>query len=207
MSFSDEDRGKLRQFIEDGGMIVGNADCENAAFSESFQKLGQELFPAYEFRELPASHPIYANEQYRAAKFRRPPRVLGLSNGVRELMLLPAGDVSRPFQRHNEALQPDAYHLFNDIVLYAMDTSGLTRKGNSYIVQVNPAPAVVRSIKLARLRYGGNWDPEPGGWRRLGAILHNSQKIAMEVEPVTLGERTIMTSAAPRGDQRRTAVG
>ena len=59
-----------------------------------------------------------------------------------------------------------------------MDTSGLERKGNSYIVEENPAATIDRTIKLARLQYAGNWDPEPGGWRRLAAVLHNSQKIA-----------------------------
>ena len=66
LSFDDGDIVKLRQFIEEGGMIVGNADCDSAAFSKSFEKLGNSLFPAYEFRELPANHPIYTNEQYRA---------------------------------------------------------------------------------------------------------------------------------------------
>ena len=40
-------------------MIVGHADCNAINFSNSFTKLGQELFPAYEFRQLPADHLIY----------------------------------------------------------------------------------------------------------------------------------------------------
>ena len=135
LSFTDEQRAKLRQFVEEGGMIVGNADCDSPAFAESFVKLGQGLFPAYEFRELPATHPIYANEQYRASKFRRPAHIRGLTNGVRELMLLPAGDASRAFEHHNETLRPETYQLFSDITLYAMDTSGLERKGKTYFVQ------------------------------------------------------------------------
>jgi len=197
LNFSDDDVAKLRQFVEDGGMIVGNADCGSAAFSKSFAKLGSLMFPGYEFRELPPTHPIYTNEQYGASKFRQPPHLEGLSNGVRELMLLPSADLSRAFQHHNEALAPDFYHLFDNIILYAMDTSGLEHKGNTYLVNEDPAVPVARTIKLARLRYSGNWDPEPGGWRRLAAVLHNTQKIEMKVEAVKLGDGSLITPSVP----------
>ncbi len=187
LSFSEPERAKLRRFVEDGGMILGNADCDKKEFTDSFLKLGSDLFP-YEFRELPPTHPICANEQYHAAKFQRPARVLGLSNGVRELMLLPEEDLSRAFQHHNDALHPESFQLLADIVLYARDTSGLERKGKTYLVTENPAAPIDRTIKLARLEYGGNWNPEPGGWRRLTAILHNTEKIALQVEDVKIGE-------------------
>jgi len=197
LSLSDEERATLRRFVEDGGMIVGNADCDSEKFSKSFVELGAQLFPAYGFRELPATHPIYTSEQYPASKFRRPVHVQGLSNGVRELMLLPSADLSRAFQHRNEKTAPNSYELFDDIVLYAMDTSGLERKGNSYFVTENPAAPIQRTIKLARLRYDGNWDPEPGGCRRLAVILHNNQKIALQVESVKLGDGSLITPSAP----------
>ena len=176
LNFAEEERAKLRQFVEEGGMIVGNADCDSRAFSESFMKLGAELFPTHEFRELPATHPIYTNEQYKAVRFKHPMRMQGLSNGARELMLLPSADVSRAFQNRSASLQADVYDLFDDIVLYAIDISSLSRKGDTYLVREDPAAPITQTIKLARLQYAGNWDPEPGGWRRLAAVLHNTQK-------------------------------
>ena len=136
-------------------------------------------------------------------KFRHPPHVQGLSNGVRELMLLPAGDLSRAFQHRSSLTGPDFYHLFDDIVLYAMDTSGLERKGNTYIVQDNPAVPISRTIKLARLQYAGNWDPEPGGWRRLAAVLHNNDKVALAVATVKLGDGSLITPPRRRRRPRR----
>jgi len=203
LTFTDEEVGTLRQFAEDGGMILGNADCDSEPFTRSFLELGRRAFPGYEFRELPPTHPIYVNEQYKAAKFKRREKVAGLSNGVRELMLLPSADISRAFQHHNEAVAADLYHLFSDIVLYAMDTSGLERKGNTYLVKEDPAVQVTRTIKLARLQYEGNWNPEPGGWRRLAAVLHNTQKIALEVETVKLGDGKLITPPAAPGTASR----
>jgi hypothetical protein len=196
LNFGGDDLAKLRKFVEEGGMIVGNADCDNALFSKSFQKLGHDLFPTYEFRELPVTHPIFTHEEFPAAKFKHPIRLLGLTNGVRELMLLPSSDLSRAFQHHNDALAPDMYHLFDDIVLYSMDTSGLERKGETYLVDANPAAPIERTIKLARLQYAGAWDLEPAGWPRLAAILHNTQKIALQVENVKLGDGKLTTPPA-----------
>ena len=108
LNFADDDVARLRQFIEDGGMIVGNADCGNEAFSKGFVELGKRMFPAYAFRELPGAHPIYTNEQYRAGKLKHPPGVQGLSNGVRVIDAAPIRTIlSRTFQHRNDATQAD----------------------------------------------------------------------------------------------------
>ena len=83
LDFSDGDIDKLRRFVEDGGLILGNADSQSLAFAKSFKELGAKLFPACAFRELPANHPIYTSEEFHAAKWRSQPRMEGLSNGVR----------------------------------------------------------------------------------------------------------------------------
>ena len=43
-------------------------------------------------------------------------------------------------------------------------------------------------MKVARIEYAGNWNPEPGGWRRLSAVMHNQHETDLAVEPVKLGE-------------------
>jgi hypothetical protein len=98
LSFTPEELRKLRQFVDEGGMIVGNADGGGERFTRSFKKLGSQLFGSYEFRMLPESHPIYRNEQFAPRQGETMPRVMGLSNGVRELMLLPEADLSAAFQ-------------------------------------------------------------------------------------------------------------
>jgi hypothetical protein len=42
-------------------------------------------------------------------------------------------------------------------------------------------------VTLARIQYNGNWDPEPGGWRRLAALLHNQYRVSLDIKPVKLG--------------------
>jgi hypothetical protein len=46
---------------------------------------------------------------------------------------------------------------------------------------------------VARIQYDGMWDPEPGGWRRLAAVMHNRDQLDLQVQPVTLGPKSDLT--------------
>lgn len=201
LSFSQQDQDKLRQFVEEGGTIVGNADCDSSNFVKSFLKLGSQLFPCYEFRELPDTSPILKDEQFPTSKWKTRPRIMALSNGVRELMVLPGHDLSRAFQARTHLAHPEPYELLDDIVLYAVDKKGLREKGVSFIISDDPKLPIERRVRLARLEYGGNWDPEPAGWPRLAALLHNQFKVGLTTERVKLGEGKLKFSLDSSGCQ------
>lgn len=186
LTFSDADVQTLRAFAEQGGLILGNADCGSQPFSKSFEKLAGRIFPRYEFRELPPNHVLFTNEQYSASKWPVKPKVRGLSNGVRELMLLiPDADLSRAWaSRGNEKIREDLYQLGANIFLYSVDKKNLRSKGATYLVREDPQIQTTRAITLARLQLGENPNPEPAGWPRLAAILHNQYNVALEVTDI-----------------------
>ena len=190
LALTKEEKAKLKQYIEGGGMILGHADCNDGNFKNSFSKLGQELFPMYEFRELPQDHPVYSTGT--KTWNGRPPILRGLSNGARELMILiPAGDPARYWQIQNfsSANTRPLAELATNIFLYACDKDTLKGKfkGQSYIVKRDEKAPAVKTVKIARLEYGGNWNPEPGGWRRLANLMHNTRATDLVVETVKLG--------------------
>ena len=188
LRLSDKDVNNLRTYVEQGGMIVANADCAKKAFADSFVKLGDKLFPKYAFRELEPTHPIYTNQPYPSINWKSNPSVLGLSNGVRELMVLvPQADLARAWQMRNDKINPDAYQLGADIFIYAFDKKSLRFRGDTTIVKADPKIIAEKTIRVARLMAGDNPDPEPGGWPRLGAILHNQFKTDLIVTPVRPG--------------------
>ena len=47
------------------------------------------------------------------------------------------------------------------------------------------------TIKVARMEVGDNWDPEPGAWRRMAAVLHNTRHVEVTAEPVKLGSGSV----------------
>jgi hypothetical protein len=178
---------KLRQYAEEGGLIYGQADCGSKEFTDSFVELGKALFPMYEFRELPADHPIYTRQQFLRTNWKNPPSVLGLSNGARELMVtIPNADFGRNWQTMAYLGKEESFQAMNGIVLYAVDRQKLRYRGASYVIR--PTQAGGRAVKVARLEFAGNWDPEPAGWRRLAALLGNQSQANVTVETVKLGE-------------------
>jgi hypothetical protein len=182
---------KLKQFIEEGGLILGNPDGDSRGFEVTFRKLGQELFPQYEFRELPADHVLFTNEQFHRDNWQRKVSLLGLSNGVRELMLIPQIDLARSWQTQSLATHPEQFQIASDVFLYSNDSNNLRKRGQTYLVQRDDHVTATRMMELARLKYDGNWDPEPGGWQRLANILHNKNKIDLQIELVNLADGSL----------------
>lgn len=188
LSLKLEDARKLKLFIQQGGTVIANADCGREAFAESFKALGKALFGGT-FRELPPAHPVFTHQQFPAKAWKTRPQVFGLTNGVRELMiLLPSNDVARWWQNPSGAAgHEDAFELGIDLCQYASDRQ-VWSKDVTYIVRPNPAIKPTRRLKVARLVAGPNWDPEPGGWSRLAAILHNEDQTAVEIFPAVPGQ-------------------
>jgi hypothetical protein len=194
LNFSPEHKKKIAEFIEQGGMLLFNSDCGSSEFADSVKALAAELFPRIgEFRELPADHPILTGEQFLARDWKEPPVILGLTNGVRELMiLLPRADPSRSWQAQLSSSRSSDFELAADILLYASDKRNIREKGDSYIVEPSSLITSKRSLKVGRIVYDGNWDPEPGGWKRLAAVMHNRDRLDLEVTPVQLGENMVL---------------
>lgn len=192
LSFSDKEKAMLKQYVTEGGLIVGNADTGKADFANAFRTMGKELFPSYEFKPImdkPDSYPLLSNQTYQAAGWKKKPKIEALSNGARLLMiLLPTDDVSRAFQRRDENRSQEQFELFANLFMYSIDKTGARFKGETHVVRPNPAIQTTSAVKIARVKYSGNWDPEPGGWNRMTAILQNENKIKLETQVVELGK-------------------
>ncbi|MCL2646992.1 MAG: DUF4159 domain-containing protein [Phycisphaerales bacterium] len=190
LDFTPDQDAKLRQYVLEGGLILCNPDGSSGPiFTKSFQRLGARLFPTYEMRTLPATHPIYTSEQFRGPQFSRRP-ILAISNGARELMICTATDFAKSWQSRAYATD-DAFRNTANIFFYITGGKNLRKKGETHIVRPNPAVKPEKNIKLARLDYSGNSDPEPAGWQRLAAIMHNDDKIDLLIDTVKLGENKL----------------
>ncbi len=217
---SDADVARLRTYVEDGGLVLGHADCASADFAKGFRALGEQMFPTCKFRPLEMTSPILSNELFPATSWKSgKPSVEALSNGARELMvLLPTGDPARQWQGQvfRSAKTDVPGQLMIDLFLYAVDKEGLRRRGETYLVARNQkhGKATPPAIRVARLKYAGNWDPEPGGWRRLSNVLHNDGSAELTTEPVAgpiaksfaVASLTICAADAKLTDAERSAI-
>lgn len=193
LNLSEADRAKLKAFIEDGGMVIANPDGGKAIFTKSFVEMGESMFPGYTFRDLPEKHAIYTGQQFQRSKQRIKLPLQGLSNGARELMIaLPAADMARSWQL-NDSKREEAFQLMANLYLYATDKTS-QYKGERKVLRADASATASRTISLARIQYDGNWDPEPGGWRRMQAVMRNTHSVDLKVAPVKLGEGKLAAS-------------
>ena len=151
----------IKKYIDLGGLLLANPDNQSAEFSDSIRALAAELYPQYELKNLSNDHPLYncwhhmPNEGDQA--------IFSLSNGARELIVMPKQDWSRSFQTDKEPGQTPAWGLIKNVFAYATDRGAL----NNRLIQpleTRQGRGVVGNMTIGRARYDGNWLPEPGAW-------------------------------------------
>jgi hypothetical protein len=184
VQFSDDEIAKMMQFVDDGGIIFTQADLGSDEFNKSIHQLAKKLFPMYELMPLSTDHELYKLNY--TLKMPRP-RLQGVSNGVRLLMVHSPTDLAAGWQLRASVSQKDSFQLGANLYLYA---TGKERFRNRLDTTMVPQPTgqPQRTVKIARLRYRGNWDPEPGGWPRLARKLEWEAGVRLELSAVDADE-------------------
>lgn len=186
LAFTEEEKAKIKTFIEQGGLVVGHADCADPNFSKSFTDLGESMFK-YEFSDIQPNHAIHTRQQFLFKNWKVKPKLKGMNNGVRELMLLiPEGDPGKAWQMGDDRSKEEQFQMMSNIFLYAVEGRDLRYKGATYLVAADPKIKATKPIKVARLELGDNADPEPGGWRRLANVMQNQHAVDLQTKLVKL---------------------
>jgi hypothetical protein len=71
--------------------------------------------------------------------------------------------------------------------MYATEQQNLRRRAPAFSIARDESAKAQAKARVARLEYSGNWDPEPGGWRRLANFMHNRLSTDLEIAAVQLG--------------------
>jgi hypothetical protein len=193
LSFTDKEKAMLKQYVENGGLIIGNADVGRNDFVRSFRELASELFPQYEFTQLmdKMEHPLLLNQQFIASNWKRRLRIEGLGNRARLFMILiPNDDFSRTLQLRDKN-RDEVFEFFANAYLYTTDKKQGKFKGYTHVKTVDEKIKPSTEIKVARLKFNGRWDPEPGGWRQLTAEMNNVDKVKLITQTVELGKDSL----------------
>ncbi|MDX1681518.1 MAG: DUF4159 domain-containing protein [Phycisphaeraceae bacterium] len=177
VQLNDEQITNLKGFIEAGGLLIVNADGNEANTVRSYKSLAQELF-GRDWEKVNPEHHIYNLHQQVGARV--PMRMV--DNGVRPLMIWMTRDIGKGLQT-NDTARGDGFKALSNIYLYV--TGKRFRRGrleNAYRVQQNSRPSI--SMPVARLQHDGNYDPEPGALKQLGAIMADGHNLDLQVEVI-----------------------
>jgi hypothetical protein len=114
-----------------------------------------------------------------------------VNNGVRELLVLVRDtDISWKWHAKVDTPRPgqSPWALVGNLWLYATDAIPPARKTETTWIDAPPTVRGLPTVRVARLRYQGNWNPEPAGWTRLSNLLATERVATLSVEEVAVGD-------------------
>jgi hypothetical protein len=179
--FSDEEIAKIRNFVEAGGLLFTQADGGQPEADEWAEQLGKKLFPVYEMKDLSDQHEIF-NILYKPSPH---PKLRGVSNGARLLMVHSPTDITQHWQMRQEKSRRSMFELGINLFLYAAGKGDLRNRISSSFIPPQGA-AGGGNIKVVRLKYPGNWDPEPMAWTRFSRYFQRATDVGVDVSTVEL---------------------
>ena len=114
------------------------------------------------------------------------PKFHAVSNGIRPLAIHVEEDMSLPWQVRQDKTEEWAYQAAENVFLYATDKPDLKDKDSIRPRGVSlwpepPAGEPSKKVKVARVKYAGNWDPEPLAYERLGRLLAQEVGVGLEM--------------------------
>jgi hypothetical protein len=176
VTFKDEEIDKLRQYVNEGGVIFSCVEGGGPGFSNGIRKVYQKMFPSYALTPLPPEHPFYSFHYNLQGR----PKFHMITNGIRPLAFHVDEDLARVWQLYQHKTNRWAFEAGANLNLYVTDHTLLPARGTSIWVEP-PEAAPTVTVKLARLKHEGNCDPEPLAYTRFARMM--AREVGVQVEP------------------------
>ncbi len=153
---------KLKRYLDSGGLLLVVNEGAGHQFADSIEKAGVMMYPQYEWRNIPDDH--WAYTIHTPVKNHKP-ALRGLSNGVRDLILVvPANDVSETFQK-NDSKQAGEFHVATNIYFAASEMNRphprLADRATASTSLPSPTTQPQPSLTIVHALHEDNWNPEP----------------------------------------------
>jgi hypothetical protein len=185
-TLTQSDLDKLRQFALNGGLIFTHADYSSHEFNDFAENLARQLFPNFEMQNIPPDDDLFTMQ----FRIEPPPELRAVSNGSRRLLIHSPEDITgkwrirgaggvrsvkdvkpttAPIGQTASAVGPSTLTAFQFGVNLFSYASGRSEPRSRLESPFIPAPQNVgnaQTIPIARLKYAGNFDPEPAAWER-----------------------------------------
>ena len=179
--FSNAAKARLREYVEQGGVIVAEACCGRKAFDTGFRSLMAEIFPERD-TEL---HPLAEDHAVWRSKYRLDPTthpLWGIEQGCRTVVIYSPDDLSCYWnQLENAPSNPgvrSSVSLGLNIIDYVtgreMPADKLAARDVADFKEDQPKRGALR---IAKLRHAGDWNIAPLAIPNLTTTLRDKLKI------------------------------
>jgi hypothetical protein len=208
---SDEIVAKLRQYVTDGGTILGDACCGRPTFDAAFRELARRIFPKRPMEPLPPDHPLY-NSFYHLSTFNYltdttpssgPPCMEAVSIGCRAAIIYTGGwDMSCGWDGHThdkgKRVDPkDARQAGANIITYCLATYELGRFLATEKIYHQKGEATRDQLVIAQVIHDGDWDPQPSSLASLLKRLGENSTVNVQFKKENVDLKSIDAFAHP----------
>lgn len=206
--FTDSEKEKLRQYLLNGGTIIGNACCGDLTFYESFKKEIGEILADRPFVQISLDHPIY-NSYYevKKIKYRRPsneqsakgaptiedvPILEGINIGCRIAVILSGADMAAGWDSlivptAKFLVEPeDALKLGTNIIAYCLAFHQTAQQFTRQPVYEDVEKEKGGEFVFAQVMHNGDWDPHRGAVSRFLTKIKENTASDMKLRRVTV---------------------
>ena len=188
--FTPDQYANLRAFVEAGGLIFTEDDADSGTFTKWVADLARQVCPDYPPQTLPTSHVLYSIFQ----RIRMPTKLLAVSNGSRLLIVHCPFDFARSWQLRDDKMHADRFNLGTNIFVYAAGKSDFRNRVASPFI-ADPPGEPTSKLRLARISYAGNWNPEPYAWKRFSRLLQTETGKSLDIQ--TASAEDLAPNTAP----------
>lgn len=182
--WSDEQRAKLRRFVELGGTLMCEACCGAEAFRAGFERFAAQTFADLPLRELGPTHAVHS-----ALHAADPYGVRGIDFACRTAVIYSPRDLSCLWeQRDVPQLSEQAFKIGANIAAYAAGRRALRDRLDVIVLPTDEAPSADAeptpgALRLAHLVYDGDWRPFPTALAGLAAALRDDLGMDIVTRP------------------------
>jgi hypothetical protein len=177
---TDQGKARLREFVEQGGVLVAEACCSREEFNRGFRALMKEIFPEPDL-EL---HPLAEDHALWRSRYKLDPSVhplWGIEQGCRTVVIYSPDDLSCYWnQLENDPSNPGvraATTLGQNIVDYVtgreLPADKLAIRDVADFKQDHPRRGALR---IGKLRHAGDWNIAPLAIPNLTTALRDKLK-------------------------------
>ena len=208
-TLNDDVRSRLARYVQDGGLIIGDACCGWEDFTESFRKEMELIFPGRPLRKILPDDPILSSyykldeftyKEGDSKLFTEGSCLETINFGCRSGVIFSPRDMTCGWDGHEHPRGvrhtiDQARQLGANIITYLLGTYQLGRfLATTKVYHEATAPSRDDFI-FAQLKHEGDWDPDPSAVH--GLLKHARDNSTMEVkfrrEDVTLSDAKMAT--------------
>jgi hypothetical protein len=185
--FTPAEVAKLRQFVETGGTLLCEACCGSKAYQDGMRKFAVDLFPEYQLKPLPPSHPVFSSYYNLSDTYGLEAIEVGCRVGVffspKALSCLWE---MQDFKDAKGKWSEMAFQIGTNIAAYATGKEMLADRLDKVVLAEAPHGATTQplevprgAVRLARLIHDGDYDCDARCLENLSYLLRDKAKVAV----------------------------